>query len=357
MAESGGTKGNSEPPTIKQETSNTNKDTPDRVGALNEKQINQLALSKEVKPKEITWLDVNYSREEGVSKVLALTEKPKLPDAQGAVLLLHDKGQHADWPYLIRPLRQYLPDSGWFTLSLSLPYESKRNVPDRSLLGKNNDNATLTDALRLKLQYNSSAKTALANKPIDNTEQIKAEQKSETASVDEETKSETPVDINLAEKQKVKSTLTDEAKAEFNIQAALDYIHQQGYQNIIIVTYGSAANLALNHIKEIASQISSKGFALVMVDPILKAEYQNDLESAFGKGFKAPILDIFNSADLDSKAQATERKSSAVVAKTEQYMQLNLITNNAATSQLGLLRRIRFWIERYAPGMSATELK
>ena len=352
VAETASKKSSTEPSTEEQGSSDVINNASGRVGALNETEINQLALSKEVKAKEITWLDVNYAGGNGVTKVLALTEKPKSPDAQGAVLILHDNGQNADWPYLIRPLRKYLPDSGWFTLALSLPYDSKRTVPERHLLSKKIDNAVLTDALRLKLQLNASVKTKSSKKPKNEAEQAHV-----TTDSVEKNKVETPVDINLVEKQKIKSALSGEEKAEVNIQAALDYIHLQGYQNIIIVTYGAAANLALNHIKDIAPQISSKGFALVMVDPILKADYQDDLGSALGKGFKAPILDIVNSADFDSQEQAMERKASASVARAERYMQLKLIATPSATRQLTLLGRIRFWIERYAPGMQATTLQ
>lgn len=39
----------------------------------------------------------------------------------GGVILLHGLGAHPDWPDIISPLRQTLPESGWATLSLQLP--------------------------------------------------------------------------------------------------------------------------------------------------------------------------------------------------------------------------------------------
>lgn len=52
--------------------------------------------------------------------VLALWRNETLGRPQGAVLLLHDTGAHADWPGVVGPLRHELPLHGWHTLSLQL---------------------------------------------------------------------------------------------------------------------------------------------------------------------------------------------------------------------------------------------
>lgn len=40
---------------------------------------------------------------------------------RGGVILLHGLGAHPDWPDVISPLRNMLPESGWATLSIQLP--------------------------------------------------------------------------------------------------------------------------------------------------------------------------------------------------------------------------------------------
>lgn len=40
---------------------------------------------------------------------------------RGSVILLHGLGAHPDWPDVISPLRETLPESGWDTLSIQLP--------------------------------------------------------------------------------------------------------------------------------------------------------------------------------------------------------------------------------------------
>jgi len=47
--------------------------------------------------------------------------RPAYPPKKGAVILLHDEHQHADWPLVISPLRKTLPKYGWTTLSLMIP--------------------------------------------------------------------------------------------------------------------------------------------------------------------------------------------------------------------------------------------
>ena len=44
---------------------------------------------------------------------------------RGAVILLHGRGFHADWPENIGPLRVGLSEAGWHTLSLQMPVLEK----------------------------------------------------------------------------------------------------------------------------------------------------------------------------------------------------------------------------------------
>jgi len=325
-----------------------------RLGRLEAEQYHQKALSEEVKASDVVWLKVQYPDSDVSNQVLSLQKQPRTAIPQGAVLLLHDKEQHADWPYLIHPLRTQLPDSGWYTLSVNLPSDILREVPKRTLPNKAMDTVQLSAAL--KQQLNSvariSSKEGLPPEALksntDDSEQGAVET-TETEVVDKQDKE--PVDIDLAEVKDEVSLIPYPVRAGAHIQAAMDHLARTGYQNIIIVAYRSAANLALNYIQSRAASITESGFALVMIDPILQPEFQEDLSLALGEGFKAPILDVVNGANLQSREFALERKSGAVVAKVNRYIQVSLIADDLGGFQKSLLRRIRFWMEKYAPGM------
>ncbi|RHW22289.1 DUF3530 family protein [Pseudomonas jilinensis] len=43
------------------------------------------------------------------------------PEAHGAIVLVADRAEHADWPQLIGPARRQLSEAGWQTLAIALP--------------------------------------------------------------------------------------------------------------------------------------------------------------------------------------------------------------------------------------------
>lgn len=64
---------------------------------------------------EPVWLDASGHR------FLTIFTRAEKTDVQRAVLLVHGVGVHPDWPDVINPLRERLPDHGWATLSLQMP--------------------------------------------------------------------------------------------------------------------------------------------------------------------------------------------------------------------------------------------
>jgi len=61
------------------------------------------------------WLIANGKR------FLSIYSPAGTPDTKGAIILIHDAGQHPDWPQVINPLRTSLAKQGWMTLSLQMP--------------------------------------------------------------------------------------------------------------------------------------------------------------------------------------------------------------------------------------------
>jgi hypothetical protein len=60
---------------------------------------------------------------EGADAFLSLWLPAAQPEPRGALLLIGDHGEHADWPDLIGPARRQLSEAGWHTLAMALPAE------------------------------------------------------------------------------------------------------------------------------------------------------------------------------------------------------------------------------------------
>jgi pimeloyl-ACP methyl ester carboxylesterase len=65
----------------------------------------------------------------GGVELLALDTASQTAETRGAVVLLHDRGAHPDWPEVIAPLRVGLPAAGWRTLAIQLPVAAA-DAPD-----------------------------------------------------------------------------------------------------------------------------------------------------------------------------------------------------------------------------------
>jgi len=64
---------------------------------------------------KVSWLQVKGK------KFLSLYTETEEIDSLGTVIILHPMDGHPDQSKLIKPLRTYLPEHGWATLSLQLP--------------------------------------------------------------------------------------------------------------------------------------------------------------------------------------------------------------------------------------------
>lgn len=64
---------------------------------------------------EAVWLEA------GDQRFLGIYTPDSDQVAKGAVILLHGMGVHPNWPDVIYPLRTYLPEHGWATLSIQMP--------------------------------------------------------------------------------------------------------------------------------------------------------------------------------------------------------------------------------------------
>ncbi len=73
---------------------------------------------------DLRWLDTPQG------KTMMLYRPGAVRKHRGAVILLHGLQAHADWPQVIRPLREELPRHGWTTLSVQLPAFDPSAAPE-----------------------------------------------------------------------------------------------------------------------------------------------------------------------------------------------------------------------------------
>ena len=85
-----------------------------------EKRISNGIIDK-AEATELFWLEAVDN------SFIALFNLQKGNDTKGAAIILHSIGGHADWPEVISPLRNILPEFGWSTLSIQLPMISPEN--------------------------------------------------------------------------------------------------------------------------------------------------------------------------------------------------------------------------------------
>lgn len=76
---------------------------------------------------EPVWLQA------GGREVFAIYTPTDLAMRRGGVILLHGRGAHPDWPEVISPLRQQLPEAGWATLSVQMPILDDESEMERYL--------------------------------------------------------------------------------------------------------------------------------------------------------------------------------------------------------------------------------
>lgn len=342
------------------EPSNTAPITPEAIEKDTRKatvvtaQYQQQALSDEQRLDEIVWLEPTYPNMDKPARVLALVQKPRTPQAQGAVLIVPDHGQHPDWPALVSPLRRNLPDHGWYTLSLAMPHPSSGIIPERELETKMLESVSLNGQIESALQQGARTQ-APVEKPAD-TEASQPSAEPEAA-LGTETVSD-PVDIDLQDKQgSAESRGSYSAWSQANLQAGMSHLQGLGYQNVVLVVIGRSAEQALAWLKPNAQQFSRGGFALVLIAPTFTQSGQGFWSDRLGAGFAAPVLDIVNSADLTRRAEAELRRADAEVAGMRGYQQMRLMTSGDGLAQKSLLRRVQQWMNTYAPGMTATQFQ
>ena len=299
------------------------------------------ALAQELKllglsNNEVLWLG------EGKNQYLGLMTPDFSGTPVGNVLILHDNQQHPDWPGTIHALRTELPQNGWSTLSISVPYFDVR-VP----LPKREEKADVM--LKSEAAPEENEKT----NPTDNGESEGAETPDD----------EVPKNTMEAASDAVEAREMATEQGEDNLPPSIEYpkeaipniveqrirdgistLQEQNSLPIIVIATGLSATWAINRIVKMQSS-DIKG--LVVIDPVIPTGVSDfDIEKDI-VNLKIPVLDIIPTTG--QRSPANQRRRSMKKAGNPLYQQRVIAGSALNFNQQShqVVMSVRGWWKRY----------
>ena len=298
-------------------------------------------LAAESEKDEIVWLDIKYPGAASSFQSLALAIPPKTPQTQGATLIIPDTQQNADWPVLVKQLRHELPYKGWHTLSLNLPWPELSDIPKREKATKTFDHYNQSPAITKASLIGSRGNSTDTSEPSESGES--------EAELDAE--SSDSVDINLtASEADAYSQPPYIPRALVHVHAGMNFLKQQGYQNIALIAIGKSAELAVEYLQSREDEVAEKGFALILIKAQLYNDTNKNFSKEIGEGFPAPIVDFVENKTKQEADKAKERKYAARAGGFANYQQIDLASARTQTSYNFLLKRTSDWLNTHSPG-------
>lgn len=257
---------------------------------------------------------VNLTSNEETFSGYLLPERTNKP--QGGVLILPDNGQHGHWPRVVGPLRDYLPDYGWQTLTISLP-----DVPQSRLQ-------------RSEYLIPTEEKTDQNNEGDNNAEVGDAP---ETAPADA-TKANQQSDYYAQQMPK-------------RINAAYQHLNQRGQLNIVIIANGHSATWAANWLaSQNIDEENNRGFSLVIIDALDDAYAPVKLTPTLSE-LDFPVLDIITAANRNNAMTNKKRLGAMKRKKHEKYQQIHINAYDFSRAYSNKINRIvRGWLSKNAAG-------
>lgn len=293
----------------------------------------------------------------------------------GALLMLHDASQMPDWPAQLQPLRQYLSQHGWATLSISLPEPDARVLPVRpeppklpppapaegDAAGKDGDTPAAKEAEGDKKAAPEEKKAA--EKPADTGEKAGPNETKEvfndaTGKVGD---GSLPA-VKPPPKQEVLPSPPAEPLAQERISAALELLKEKKQYNNSLLGVGlgatRAAYFALQHQGDPAQEapdgapLTPPFQTLLLINPRMQIDALADfnLVQALANP-KMPVLDVSYSTHPASPNFAPQRKAAARknnLAAFEQHIILEPEGSDGGEEQLN--RIVRGFLVKYAKG-------
>jgi pimeloyl-ACP methyl ester carboxylesterase len=279
----------------------------ERQPLLERSQEEAAALERKVPAQEQQQLQA------GSDTFLALWKPANTAEPRGAVIIIPGAGETADWPQVVGPLRQKLPDAEWSSLSITLPDLQSDAIAPR----------VIEPAAAPKAPETGS-KDATTAQPIEQAAGGEAK-------VADQVVAETTEEQNKADAERIFA----------RIDAAIGYAEQQSARSIVVLGHGTGAYWAARYLSERQSAQVEK---LVMVDVRAPAKAKPPLVE-LTPTLKLPTADIFYMDKPLDRQAALERMQASKRLKGSTFSQvaLHALPDNKA-EQEQLFRRVRGWL-------------
>ena len=275
---------------------------------------------------------------------LALYEPDYTGNPVGAILILNAEGQHSSWPGTSEQIRLSLPQFGWNTLSTQLPAPQSSPIPPRD-----SPQAAVKDPAETATAEDSSNATPDTEQPQTETLPDK-EADAQAAGVDAAGATD---NTQMPEVMPIDAEELSLAR----LRRSIDYLHEQGQFNIVLIGNGLGAVRAACYLRELPSTSNASQSrlvrALILVNarnrvPTTDTRLQNCLEDP-----DMPVLDVFAGQQARDQIEAEERLKASRRNGIKRYQQLHFPEMGETTSRGEnlLSRRIRGFLDRYARGV------
>lgn len=287
---------------------------PARLPLLERSEEDALALERTVPQQEQQSLQADGET------FLALWKPANTSEPSGAVIIIPGAGETADWPQVIGPLRQKLPDAQWHSLSISLPDLQSEAAQPRKI-------ATEPPATEPPAVDSSSKEAASAA-----TQPIEQAASAETTNEAAERAAANHEDPLKADAERIFARL----------DAAIAYAQQQNARGIVLLGHGTGAYWGARYISERQPPQIQK---LVLVSAQIPTEAKPDLTQLLPT-LKLAVADFFYNDKPLPRQSAAQRLQTSKRDKGSNFTQIALsaLPGNSAAQQEQLFRRVRGWL-------------
>ena len=305
---------------------------------------------------------IKFGDEESTLSGLYLPENTGTP--QGGILILHDIEEHAHWPQTVGPLREYLPDYGWNTLSLFFEDYLRRPLPVKEIIPPDDtplendaseEGALAQDAalLETELENTENEETAseeiedqnFTDEPTDSLSEI-AQSLDGLPTLNTQDSITQPKDPELSSEEQFLKDM------QMRVEDGLRQLNTLGQFNLVIIAHGLSANWAAATLNErFKNTPGVRGYALVLVNAKASSYPVYDLNEQLAQ-LKIPMLDIVTKLNKGEKRLMINRRNAITRKQNKQYIQIQLpeIHTNLKGKVNMLTRRVRGWLKTHAAG-------